>query len=86
MTHVTCRLTAKNRDQLRNPTLGNLLWATFTLFYRTRYRPTNRLNPENSSGARNVQLPLCPLRYRYSRCHQHSEFYGSVRGRISVPG
>jgi len=29
MTHVTCRLTA---DQLRNPTLGNLVWATFTLF------------------------------------------------------
>ena len=23
MIHVTCRLTAKNRDQLRNPTLGN---------------------------------------------------------------
>ena len=23
MTHVTCRLTAKNRDQIRNPTLGN---------------------------------------------------------------
>jgi len=23
MTHITCRLTAKNRDQLRNPTLGN---------------------------------------------------------------
>jgi len=30
MTHVTCRLTAKNRDQLRNPTLGSGLWATFT--------------------------------------------------------
>jgi len=30
MTHVTCRLTAKNRDQLRNPTLGNQVWATFT--------------------------------------------------------
>jgi len=29
MTHVTCRLTAKNRDQLRNPTLGNRVWATF---------------------------------------------------------
>ena len=28
MTHVTCRLTAKNRDQLRNPTLGNRVWAT----------------------------------------------------------
>jgi len=30
MTHVTCMLTAKNRDQLRNPTLGNRVWATFT--------------------------------------------------------
>jgi len=30
MTHVTRRLTAKNRDQLRNPTLGNRVWATFT--------------------------------------------------------
>jgi len=24
------RLTAKNRDQLRNPTLGNRVWVTFT--------------------------------------------------------
>ena len=30
MTHITCRLTAKNRDQLWNPTLGNRVWATFT--------------------------------------------------------
>ena len=29
MTHVTCRLTAKNLDQLRNLTLGNRVWATF---------------------------------------------------------
>ena len=29
MTHMTCRLTAKNRDQLQNPTLGNRVWATF---------------------------------------------------------
>jgi len=28
--HVTCMLTAKNRDQLRDPTLGNRVWATFT--------------------------------------------------------
>jgi len=33
MTHVTCRLTAKNPDQLRNPTLSNRVWATFTFFY-----------------------------------------------------
>ena len=30
MTHVTCRLTAKNRDRLRNPTLGSRVLATFT--------------------------------------------------------
>ena len=30
MTRVTCRLTAKNRDQLQNPTLGSQVWATFT--------------------------------------------------------
>ena len=30
MTHVTCRLTAENRDWLWNPTLGNRVWATFT--------------------------------------------------------
>jgi len=32
MTHVTCRLTTKNRDQLRNPTFGNRVLATFTSF------------------------------------------------------
>jgi len=31
MTHVTCRLSAKNQHQLWNPTLGNRVWATFTL-------------------------------------------------------
>jgi len=30
MAHDTCRLTAKNRDQLRNPTFGgDRVWATF---------------------------------------------------------
>jgi len=33
MTHVTCRLTAKNRDQLRKPTNGNRVWATFTFLH-----------------------------------------------------
>ena len=33
MTHVTCRLTAKNRDQLLNSTLGNRVWTTFFTFY-----------------------------------------------------
>jgi len=30
MTHVTCRLTAKNWDQLWNPMLGIWVWATCT--------------------------------------------------------
>jgi len=34
MTQVTCRLTAKNRDQLRNPTLSNRVWASFTFLPR----------------------------------------------------
>jgi len=38
MTHVTCKLTAKNRDQLRNPTLGNRVWTTFTFVF-TRASP-----------------------------------------------
>jgi len=33
MTHVTCRLTAKNWGQLQNPALGNRVWATFTFLY-----------------------------------------------------
>jgi len=32
MTHATCRLTAKNRDQL-DPMLSNRVWATFTFFH-----------------------------------------------------
>jgi len=35
MTHVTCRLTAMYRDQLRNPKLGNRVWATFFLLSDT---------------------------------------------------
>ena len=33
MTHITCRLSAKNQDQLRNPMLGNQVWATFTFIH-----------------------------------------------------
>jgi len=45
MTHITCTLTAKNRDQLRNPALGNQVWATFTF-----YRYTDRVVAETSHG------------------------------------
>jgi len=39
MTHVTCRLTAKNRDQLRNLTLGARVWATFTFLTESLLTP-----------------------------------------------
>ena len=40
MTHVTCRLTAKIRDQLRNHTLGNRVWATFRLQRTSQHAAT----------------------------------------------
>jgi len=41
MTRVTCRLTAKNQDQFRNPVLGNGVWATlpFTFFNLKYVKP-----------------------------------------------
>jgi len=48
MTRVICRLTAKNRDQLRNPTLGNRVWATFTFTSRYKGGACNIVQ-ENSS-------------------------------------
>ena len=38
MTHVTCRLTAKNRDQLLNRTLDNRVWPAIT---HTHTHPCN---------------------------------------------
>ena len=48
MTHVTCRLTAKNRDSLRNPTLGSRVWATFLLFLPTSH-PSRPTKPSGSA-------------------------------------
>jgi len=41
MTHVTCRLNAKNRDQLWYPTLGNRVRATYGLVYIAIVRSAN---------------------------------------------
>jgi len=46
MTHVTYRLTATNRDQLRNPTLGNRVRAAFTDVYKLTF------SPEENSASR----------------------------------
>jgi len=57
MTHVTCRLTAKNRDQLRNPTLGNRVWATFTL-------PVGNESAPNWHNAGSLGWPFSVLKYK----------------------
>ena len=49
MTHATCRLTAKNRDQLRNPTLGNRVWAICTF---TAYRAVTEHNIDRGGSGR----------------------------------
>ena len=55
MTHVICRLTAKNRDQLRNPTLGNRVWATFTFLNLFRViRSHSRASDMRHRGNRNI--------------------------------
>ena len=51
---VTCRLTAKNQDQLRNPTFGSLIWATFAFFTH----PTDR--------ARGIMFWCCLSIFAYS--------------------
>ena len=58
MTHVTCRLTAKNRDQLRIPTLGNRVWASFcgAIACARRRSDVTRCNCIDRYAARG---PLC---------------------------
>ena len=51
MTYVICRLTAKNLDQLRNPTLSNRVWATFLLELRNKTGAFSGSNPAPVLGA-----------------------------------
>jgi len=56
MTHIACRLTAKNRDQLRNPMLSNRVWATFTFtFPPSLHLPPYTLTRETLSGEENAE-------------------------------
>jgi len=65
MTHITCRLTAKKRDQLRNPTVGNRVWATFMPlpFYLRCYRKTY----PRPHGITVKTVPIPAVLPRYSR-------------------
>jgi len=76
MTHVTCRLTAKNRDQLRNPTLRTRVWATFT-FYGMEQGFTSH-STQNRSLRRRSSQPISWLVYfqRYDRAARQTHRHG----------
>ena len=57
MTHITCRLTAENRDQLRNPTLCYRVWATFTFYIEDRVDVRDRVR--QMSGGTNIVYLRC---------------------------
>ena len=61
MTRVTCRLTAKNRDQLRNPTLGNRVWASFIFLLICRYGALVRQQTASVSSGSTASLSTSPL-------------------------
>ena len=63
MIHITCRLTTKNRDQLRNPTLGNRVWTTFIFF--TSYR-VDHLVFDKNGPAGTIGLADCMGRLHYT--------------------
>ena len=65
MTHVTCRLTAKNRDQLRIPALGNRVWATsFYLQQRLSVAGTS-VQRSGITGRGEQSARINPIRHRF---------------------
>jgi len=54
MTHVTCRLTAKTRDQLRNPKLGNRVRGYLYLLFYLMYK-----NAQKNSGRQKQHGSIC---------------------------
>jgi len=59
MTHVTCRLTVKNLDQLWSPTLSNPVWAAFTFYFFT-LSPVNK-HTSHSDKTRTFNGPFLGL-------------------------
>ena len=77
MTYVTCRLTAKNRDQLRNPTLGNRARATFfTERLNVHYKQVGAQLPASAVNvtllAFSAERRLCCNRSISPGCWAHS--------------
>ena len=88
MTHFTCRLTAKNRDQLQNPTFGNRAWTVFTFFllvagftaYNSATVPFLLRNPSRKSFRVNrlVSSAYCSYVLRVSNTQKRNVILGKV--------
>ena len=76
-----CRLTAKKRDQLRNPTLGNRVWATF--FSQSYSRDGN----SDATVQRQISIDSCGRRVpAINRYLPPAPAAGSVMLRSEVRG
>jgi len=90
MTHATCRLTAENRDQLRNPyTLGNGVWATSTFLVSCIAATVfNKLTYLLTYLSGNYALPITSYHYYYYYyyyCLEHSNSGKKVSIRFDSP-
>jgi len=73
MTHITCRLTAKNRDQFRNATLDNRVWATFTFYTGLLHTEPPKEHAKNSYLVRTRQEIFCMSLRGLSSCRMQKE-------------
>ena len=64
MTHITCRLTAKNRDQLRGPYARYRVWAAFFTFHSQKLKGTE-CGWSASSRSWRRRVPRVPVRLLY---------------------
>jgi len=61
-------MTAKNRDQLRNPTLGNRVWATYILQSIRGFAIMRYINLLLTLTLRNVSIHPVLIAARVSEC------------------
>ena len=99
MTYVTCRLTAKNLDQPRNPPLGNRVWAVFTFYVPYWWFAFNALTllvgrQEGHPACKKQSGGLLMWLSVWSKvqtciwsswCHNHSLSLASVKSRLVLP-
>ena len=65
MTHITYRLTVKNRDQLQNPTLCKRVWATFT--FLVFFGATAAAEARSGGKSASMVLPSLSPFFRFPR-------------------